>query len=169
MALLLYGSSTPLNPSSVVISRDGGGFNQVIYLKSMSNTTKTILHLCADTGSDTRPYQRAGYNVVLVGSNIGVENYHHIGSVHGIIANPVCTEFSAAAGKHLRKDHEQGLLLVHECQRIIRETNPSFWVIENPATGRLRDYLGKPTMEYEPCIFLLLLIETFEKFHLKHP
>lgn len=27
VALLLYGNSTPLNPSSVVIGRDGGGFN----------------------------------------------------------------------------------------------------------------------------------------------
>lgn len=57
---------------------------------------KTILHLCADTGSDTKPYRDAGYNVILVGSEIGVENYHPPKDVYGVIANPVCTEFFIA-------------------------------------------------------------------------
>lgn len=39
---------------------------------------------------------------------------------------------------------------MQECQRIIAECNPVFWVIENPATGRLKDYLGAPVMTYEP-------------------
>lgn len=34
---------------------------------------KTILHLCADTGSDSKPYADNGYNVILVGSKIGVD------------------------------------------------------------------------------------------------
>jgi len=36
---------------------------------------KKILHLCADTGSDSMPYKLAGYEVILIGSDIGVENY----------------------------------------------------------------------------------------------
>lgn len=40
--------------------------------------------------------------------------------------------------------------LVRECQRIIKEANPKFWVIENPATGVLKQYLGQPTYSYEP-------------------
>jgi hypothetical protein len=52
---------------------------------------KTILHLCADIGSDSQPYRDAGYNVILVGSDIGVENYHPPKDVYGIIANPPCT------------------------------------------------------------------------------
>ena len=44
--------------------------------------------------------------------------------------------------------------IVRECQRIISECpNLKFWVIENPATGRLKDYLGKPVMTYEPWHF----------------
>jgi hypothetical protein len=40
---------------------------------------KTILHLCADLGSDSRPYQLAnGYKVILIGKDIGVENYSYI-------------------------------------------------------------------------------------------
>jgi len=38
--------------------------------------SKVILHLCADTGSDTKPYQDdPAYDVRLIGSDIGVENY----------------------------------------------------------------------------------------------
>jgi len=114
---------------------------------------KTILQLCADTGSDTKPYRDNGYNVVLIGKDIGVENYHPPQDVYGIIANPVCTEFSIATGFHKQGDYEKGLFLVRECQRIIAECNPVFWVIENPASGRLKDFLGEPTMTYEPWHF----------------
>lgn len=111
---------------------------------------KIILHLCADTGSDTKPWRDAGYNVICVGSSIGVENYHPPKGVYGVIANPVCTEFSIAQGFHRSGDYEKGMFLVRECQRIIAECNPVFWVIENPATGRLKEFLGQPTMTYEP-------------------
>lgn len=110
----------------------------------------TILHLCADTGSDSKPYKDAGYNVVLVGSKIGVENFTTPpGGIYGIIANPVCTEFSIARDGKSR-DTEKGLFLVKECMRIIEEAQPEWWVIENPATGRLKDFLGPPVMTYEP-------------------
>lgn len=111
---------------------------------------KTILHLCADTGSDTRVYRDAGYNVYLIGKDIGVENFHFRGPVHGIIANPVCTEFSTARSNGKARNPEEGMLLVKECQRIIAETKPEWWVIENPAKGVLKEYLGEPAYEYEP-------------------
>lgn len=38
---------------------------------------KVILHLCADTGTDTKPYaDDPAYEVILIGSEIGIENYH---------------------------------------------------------------------------------------------
>lgn len=111
---------------------------------------KTILHLCADTGSDSWPYREAGYNVILVGSDIGVENFEPPENVYGIFANPVCTEFSTARSNGRARDPEAGMFLVKECQRIIEKANPTFWVIENPATGVLKSYLGEPTYQYEP-------------------
>lgn len=111
---------------------------------------KKILHLCADTGSDTKPYKDNGYDVILVGKEIGVENFHPPKDVYGIIANPVCVEFSVARSGGKARNPEKGLELVRECQRIIGECNPVFWAIENPATGRLKDFLGTPTMTYEP-------------------
>lgn len=110
-----------------------------------------ILHLCADTGSDSRPWADSGeYKVILVGSEIGVENYHPPKDVYGIIANPVCVEFSTARSNGKARNPEEGMTLVNECLRIIKEANPKFWVIENPARGVLKNYLGQPVAKYEP-------------------
>ena len=118
---------------------------------------KIILHLCADTGSDTKPYKDAGYEVIRVGKDIGVENFYPPTGVYGIIANPVCTDFSRARTGGRPKDPERGMFLVKECQRIISQCEANgglkFWVIENPATGALRDYLGKPDYVYQPWWF----------------
>lgn len=114
---------------------------------------KTILHLCADTGSDTKPYRDAGYNVILVGEKIGVQNYTPPENVYGIIANPVCTEFSTARSNGKSRDPEEGMILVKECLRIINQTNPVFYVIENPAKGDLKKYLGDPQYKYQPWWF----------------
>ena len=111
---------------------------------------KTILHLCADTGSDSWFYRTDGYEVILIGSDIGVENYTPDREIYGIFANPVCTEFSTARSDGKARNPEEGMVLVRECQRIIEQANPEFWVIENPAKGVLKNYLGTPTYEYEP-------------------
>jgi len=62
----------------------------------------------------------------------------------------VCTEFSTARSNGKARNPEEGMFLVKECQRIIAECNPTFWVIENPAKGVLKNYLDAPTYEYEP-------------------
>lgn len=112
---------------------------------------KIILHLCADTGSDSMPYHKdPNYEVILIGSKIGVENYHPPKNVHGIIANPPCLEFSTARLGGKARNIEDGMKLVKECLRIIDESKPEWWVIENPARGRLRDFLGKPKATYQP-------------------
>ena len=122
--------------------------------------TKVILHLCADTGSDSKPYSYSDeYKIIRVGSDIGVENVGEefldlIGEVYGIFSNPPCTEFSIARTGGVARNPEEGMKLVRECQRIIElceKRNPlKFWVIENPATGALRNYLGKPNYAYQP-------------------
>lgn len=112
---------------------------------------KIILHLCADTGSDSYLYsQDSDYEVIRVGSDIGVENYHPPKDVYGVFANPPCTEFSTARSDGKARNPDEGMELVKECQRIISECNPVFWVIENPARGVLRKYLGEPQLAYQP-------------------
>ncbi len=113
-----------------------------------------ILHLCADLGSDSIFYQNdPNYDVQLVGELIGVEGYTPPANVHGIIANPVCTELSTAPGFHKENDVAKGMILVNECLRIIKEANPKWWVLENPANGRLKEELGKPNFIYQPWEF----------------
>lgn len=125
---------------------------------------KVILHLCADTGSDSLPFQNdPEFEVVLVGEALGVENFslatwlHFHGmdkQIYGVIANPVCLEFSTARRGGKARNPEEGMFLVKECQRIIEEARSlgglKFWVIENPAKGVLKDYLGAPRYQYEP-------------------
>lgn len=112
---------------------------------------KTILHLCADTGSDSKPYQDdPNYKVILIGKKIGVENYVPQEKIHGIIANPPCTEFSTARSNGKAREGEEGFELVYECLRIINTCKPEWYYIENPAKGSLKKYFGKPRYEYEP-------------------
>ena len=112
---------------------------------------KIILHLCADIGSDSRPYQLdPAYDVICIGEEVGVQNFSATEKVHGIIANPVCTEFSTARGFHKKTDLEKGMFLVEHCLRIIREASPKWWVMENPANGKLNTKIGKPKAIYQP-------------------
>lgn len=127
---------------------------------------RIILHLCADIGSDSKPYKDSGYDVRLIGSDIGVENYHPPENVYGIIANPPCTMFSfARTNAKIPRDLEKGMFLVKECLRIIWECQCKiekctqkfsplkFWMLENPSRGMLKWFLGKPSLIYQPYEF----------------
>lgn len=83
---------------------------------------RIILHLCAKEGSDSKPYRDAGYDVRIIGEEIGVENYSPPENVYGIIANPPCTMFSIArTNAKTPRDLKEGMRLVKECLRIIWE------------------------------------------------
>lgn len=122
---------------------------------------RIILHLCAKEGSDSKPYRDAGYDVRIIGEDIGVENYHPPKGVYGIIANPPCTMFSCArVTPKTPRDLPEGMRLVKECLRVIWECQYQtisdfqkmsplkFWCIENPDTGSLKWFLGNPTFQY---------------------
>lgn len=113
---------------------------------------KLILHLCADIGSDSYFYAiDPDYEVFTIGKDAGVENLILSNMVvHGIIANPVCTEFQTINGYGKVNNTEQGMFLVSECLRIIEEANPKWWVMENPARGELRKVIGEPVASYQP-------------------
>lgn len=131
------------------------------------NSHKIILHLCAKEGSDSLPYREAGYDVRIIGEEIGVENYHPPENVYGIIANPPCTHFSnCRTNAKEPRNLEDGMRLVKECLRIIWQcqyridlkkslhSSPlRFWMMENPATGYLNWFLGNPAYIYQPYEF----------------
>lgn len=128
---------------------------------------KVIYHLCCSQySSDSRFYQECSdYDVRLITKEIGVENIHPEGEVYGVIANPPCTHFSIARTcAKTPRDLQEGMRLVKECLRFIWECQYltplnkrrgilNFWVIENPSTGMLKDFLGLPTYVYSPHEF----------------
>jgi len=106
--------------------------------------------LCADLGSDSLFYQLSDeYEVIMIGEDIGVENYNPPDNVHGIIANPVCKELSNA-NFHKENDIDKGMFLVDHCFRIIEAAKPVWWVMENPATGKLKELIGPAKFVYQP-------------------
>ena len=102
----------------------------------MENKDKIILDLCGGTGSWSRPYKEAGYDVRLITlPEYDVRTYQPPENVYGILAAPPCTEFSIAKGSRPR-DFAGGMEIVEACLRIIwrcRMTGSlKFWAMENP-------------------------------------
>ena len=133
----------------------------------------TILDLCGGTGAWSRPWQDAGFNVVVVTlpkydvqwkgfGNYAMEFFRQdvhwresrtvlYEDVYGILAAPPCTEFSVAKNGQSR-DLGKVMELVQACLRIIWETQKhtklAFWALENPR-GLLRRFLGRPYYTFE--------------------
>ncbi|MBO7276064.1 MAG: hypothetical protein J6V15_06815 [Clostridia bacterium] len=80
-----------------------------------------------------------------------VTTYQPPDNVWGILAAPPCTEFSVLNCTAEARDRkpEQGMVVVNACLRIIEKCKPEWWALENPR-GYLRDYLGPPTLTFQP-------------------
>jgi hypothetical protein len=126
------------------------------------NDHKIILDLCGGTGSWSRPYLEAGYDVRLVTlPEYDVLNYTPPKNVYGILAAPPCTEFSLA--KNSRPRNFQGALnVVNACLNIIwnclLQNKLKYWAMENPV-GYLRQFLGEPHFTFEQWQFGALKIK----------
>ena len=122
----------------------------------MSNADKIVLSLCSGTGSWSRPYQENnGYNVIPITlPDNDVRTYTPLDNVYGILAAPPCTHLAVSGARWWKQKGQsallEGLAVVDACMRIILISNPVFWALENPV-GRLRHYLGKPKMYFNPC------------------
>lgn len=129
----------------------------------MNNSDKIILDLCGGTGSWSKPYKDAGYDVRLITlPQYDVFMYEPPKNVYGILAAPTCTQFSLARtnAKHPR-DLRGAMQLVKRCLEIIWEqqyeltnknskvTTLKFWALENPK-GFLKYFLGNPPLEMNP-------------------
>lgn len=114
--------------------------------------SKIILDLCGGTGSWSKPYQEAGYDVRLITlPDYDVLTYVPPENVYGILAAPPCTEFSVlnCKAEPRKRNPQAGMIIVNACMRIIEKCNPVWWALENPV-GHLREYLGKSTMTFQP-------------------
>ena len=126
--------------------------------------TKIILDLCGGTGSWSKLYKEAGYDVRLITlPEQDVRDYIPPENVYGILAAPPCTMFSLARTRARKeRDFKEGMEIVKACLNIIWEcrTTPKyrkdgclqFWALENPM-GFLRQFLGYPVLTFNPCDF----------------
>ena len=119
-----------------------------------------ILSLCDFSGVWSQPYENAGYQVVRLDLQTG-DDIRLLPSVdvpvHGILAAPPCTCFTASGAQYWpAKDADgrtlQGLAVVDACLRQVALCRPDWWVLENPV-GRLRRWLGPPAYVFDPCDF----------------
>lgn len=118
---------------------------------------RVILDLCGGTGSWSKPYVEAGYDVrVITLPDNDVRKYIPPKSVWGVLSAPPCTEFSKAKQFHgkgnYRHDFAYGLELVVACIRIIAMVKPQWWALENP-NGYLKRWMGEPQYVFEPWEF----------------
>ena len=125
----------------------------MVELKSMD---KIILDLCGGTGSWSKPYKEAGYNVKLITlpQDVRLIKYDKDIShnIRGILCAPPCTVFANSGSRWKRSQESilEAIGIVDACLRIILITNPVFWALENPI-GKLKYYLGKPKLYFNPC------------------
>ena len=132
----------------------------------MENKDKIILDLCGGTGSWSKPYKDAGYDVhILTLPDVDIIKwtaYPEIvkivesGKVHGIFCAPPCTMFSRArTTAKTPRDFRNATRVVRACIDIIWECQfenrfgLTFWAIENPA-GHLKRFLGEPALRFQP-------------------
>lgn len=122
--------------------------------------SKLILDLCGGTGSWSKPYREAGYevlNITLPAYDVRSWYPEKHWDVRGILAAPPCTFFSFARTRaKTPRDFHGAMELVSACMRIIwfcrAQGTLKWWALENP-TGYLRQFLGAPAMTFKPCEF----------------
>jgi site-specific DNA-cytosine methylase len=123
----------------------------------VSDGKRLILDLCGGTGSWSRPWKEAGYDVrVITLPENDVRLYAPPDNVYGILAAPPCTEFSKAKHFHGKGKYEHdfllGLEVVAACMRVILTARPKFWALENPL-GYLVNWLKAPQYIFDAWEF----------------
>lgn len=133
---------------------------------------KIILDLCGGTGSWSKPYRDAGYDVrviTLPDNDIRNERLQQeliALSPYGILVAPPCTMFSFARTNAKKpRDLKEGMECVRACLNVIwscmevqqetaKKTLPlQFWALENPYHGFLRKFLSTPAFTFDPWEF----------------
>lgn len=104
-------------------------------VKDAVSEKKIILDLCGGSGSWSRPYVEGGYDVRNITlPDYDVLTYDPPQKVHGILADPPCTEFSVlnCKAEARARNPEEGLKVVMACLRIIEKCRPEWWAMEKP-------------------------------------
>jgi len=136
---------------------------------------KTLLSLYDYTGNWSRPYKEAGWNVVQVDIQHGIDimDFNLLPLLEGdgystpefglLIAQP-CDNYAVCGSKHFAKKDTDGRTA--ESQKLVARTKQiidfldnerllRFWALENPRTRihNLNPWLKPRTFRFDPCDF----------------
>jgi len=128
----------------------------------LDNSSKIILDLCGGTGSWSKPYKDAGYDVrVITLPEYDLQDERTVEycislKPYGILFAVDCTVWANCGacwfkGRTSDEIFYYSKLLVKGL-RIIYATNPSFYCIENPV-GKMSQFLGVPNFKFDPFEF----------------
>lgn len=113
---------------------------------------RVIFDLCAGSGAWSQPYVEAGYIVVRVTLPFDdVRTWVPPCRPWGVLCAPPCNEFSRA--NRSPRDYVEGMAAVNACLRVVAQTRPIWWAVENPHHGDLAAFLGPPQWSFEPYEF----------------
>lgn len=135
------------------IGREGGSEQE------MTSKDKVILDLCGGTGSWSKPYRDAGYDVrIITLPENDVLTYEPPEKVYGILAAPPCTDFASSGARWFAEKDQDGRtiqsmgVLIAVLEIIARSNPQAFWALENPV-GRIRRWMHRPALTFHPCDF----------------
>lgn len=136
---------------------------------------KALISLFDYTGNASRPYREAGWTVMQVDIQHGIDilkwdyaawfqDQMHFGAYPeiGIIAMVPCTDYALSGAKHFAEKDldgrtEQSQKLVAKTKEIINFFDNlrmlRFWQIENPMSRihKLNPWMGNPKLKFNPC------------------
>lgn len=127
----------------------------------------TILSLFDLTGTWCEPYKQAGYNVIQIDLQLGIDimdwdykNEVNKGDVYGILNASPCDDFALSGARWFKDKDQDGrtehsIKIAKKGMEIIEYYNPEFWVLENPMTRihKVIPEIGELKYKFNPCDF----------------
>jgi len=139
------------------------------------NHNRALISLFDYTGNASRPYKEAGWNVIRIDIQHGVDimkwdyirwyqslEYYSTLPEVGIIAMVPCTDYALSGAKHFKGKDSDGR--TEQSQKLLAKTKEiidffddirvlRFWQIENPMSRihSLNPWMGKPKIKFDPC------------------
>lgn len=124
-------------------------------------SSRVMLDLCCGLGGASQAMCERGWIVVSVDIDqkfepaivADVHHWSYSGQRPDLVwASPPCVEFARESMPWSRTGSEPDMSIVLSCKRIIDETQPRYWIIENVrgAVPWFRRYLGEPALVVNP-------------------